>query len=160
VTAFGIRRAGDNQRDVALVAELFDAYRQFYECASDPSLARRFIQERLEKGESVVFLATSVEGEAERGLGFVQLYPSFSSVSAARIMVLNDLFVHPEARRAGVGRALMEQARRHAIGAGAVRLTLETAAPNRQAQRLYESLGYRCENDEVRFYTLELGDGE
>ena len=74
--------------------------------------------------------------------GFTQLYPSLSSVSMARIFVLNDLFVDPAQRRGGVGRALLETAHAFARGQGAVRVTLETAVDNTSAQALYESLGY------------------
>ncbi|MGH7775038.1 MAG: GNAT family N-acetyltransferase [Candidatus Binatia bacterium] len=150
-----IRRVVPSERDVDLVAPLFDAYRQFYGRSADPSLARRFIEERLQKGESVIFVATSDVRGAEHGLGFVQLYPSFSSVAARRIWVLNDLFVDPQARRTGLGRALMERAREHAVATGAKRLALETARTNLIAQSLYESLGYKS-NDLFKHYTLEL----
>jgi GNAT superfamily N-acetyltransferase len=150
---FIVRRAGAGERDVALVAPLFDTYRQFYDEPADPKLAAAFIRDRLQANESVIFLAES-SGEA---LGFVQLYPSFSSVSVFRIWVLNDLFVTPAARGRGVGRALMEAARQHAIQTGAKRLTLETTAENRTAWSLYEDLGYVRHADSTRFYTLELG---
>jgi len=71
--------------------------------------------------------------------------------------VLNDLFVAPDAREQGVGRALMEAARQHAVQTGAKRLTLETMTENRAAWSLYEELGYVRSGDAVRFYTLELG---
>ena len=150
---FIVRRADAGERDVGLVAPLFDTYRQFYDMPADPKLAAAFIRDRLQANESVIFLAES-SGEA---LGFVQLYPSFSSVSVFRIWVLNDLFVTPAARGRGVGRALMEAAREHAIQTGAKRLTLETQTENRTAWSLYEDLGYVRHADSTRFYTLELG---
>ena len=79
---------------------------------------------------------------AAQGLGLVQLYPSFSSVRLRRLWILNDLYVVPEARKEGVGRALMERARRLAVETNAVALQLETAKTNASARRLYESLGY------------------
>ena len=69
--------------------------------------------------------------------------------------MLNDLFAAPEARGKGVGRALMDRARRHADETGACRLTLETAQDNQAAKSLYVSLGYV--RDDVEHYTLELG---
>jgi hypothetical protein len=86
--------------DLDLLTPLFDAYRQFYRKPSDPGLARRFLLERFEHNQSVVFLATRQDGSA---VGFTQLFPSFSSASAAGIVILNDLFVRPEARRNRVG---------------------------------------------------------
>ena len=154
---FIVRRADSDKRDIDLVAPLFDSYRQFYDEPADAELAAAFIRDRLQAKESVILLAET-DGEGTReALGFVQLYPSFSSVAACRIWVLNDLFVAPKARGRGVGRALMEAAREHAIRTGAKRLTLETTTENRAAWSLYEDLGYVRQKDSARFYTLELG---
>jgi GNAT superfamily N-acetyltransferase len=148
--ADGIRQAGP--ADVDLVAPLFDAYRQFYEQPSDAALARAFIAARLERNESVIFLAE----RAGRPLGFVQLYPLFSSTAARprRLWLLNDLYVAPEARGTGMGRALMARARRLAEETDAVGLELATARGNLVAQRLYQSLGYRLDDGFLRY---ELG---
>ncbi|TMQ59376.1 MAG: GNAT family N-acetyltransferase [Candidatus Eisenbacteria bacterium] len=154
---FTVRRAGTREGDVGRIAPLFDSYRQFYSKAADAHLAGAFIRDRLRANESVIFLAEAGEESSRDAVGFVQLYPSFSSVAACRIWVLNDLFVIPTARRYGVGRALMEAARQHAVQTGARRLTLETTTENRAACLLYEDLGYVRQKDSVRFYTLELG---
>src|SRR5215469_7546293 len=82
--------------DLPALATLFDAYRVFYRQPSDPGKARDFLGERLERGESVIFLAHDGGGAA---LGFTQLYPCFSSVAARRLWVLNDLYVERWARR-------------------------------------------------------------
>ena len=147
-----IRRATAADADVALVAPLFDAYRQFYGQPSDAALARRFVHARLAADESTVFVALAPDG---RALGFVQLYPSFSSVSAARIWVLNDLFVASDARGLGVGHALLDAARAHAESTGARRVVLSTALTNVGAQRLYERVGY-VRDDAFLHYALEL----
>ena len=139
--------------DLDALATLFDGYRVFYKQSSSPALARAFIEERLQRDESVIFIARD-DGTRE-AFGFTQLYPMFSSVSARRIWVLNDLFVIPAARKRGVARALMDCARDFAMEAGALRLILETAEDNHAAQALYESLGYVRESDE-RHYSLEL----
>ncbi len=125
--------------DAALIAPLFDAYRQFYEQAADADAALAFITARLQRGESVILLARDAQG---RALGFCQLYPSFCSVLAAPIYVLYDLFVAPAARRTGVGRALLLAAEAHARATGHARMDLTTARDNHQAQALYESLGW------------------
>lgn len=82
-----------NRSDIERLTPLFDAYRQFYDRPSDLALCRDFLRRRLERGESVVFLAE----EDGAILGFVQLYPLFSSTSArpGRLWLLNDLFVVP-----------------------------------------------------------------
>jgi GNAT superfamily N-acetyltransferase len=132
--------------DTAQVAPLFDGYRQFYRQAPDLALAHQFIHDRMALRESVIFLAQNTAGEA---LGFTQLYPSFSSASAGRLWILNDLYVQPTARGRGVAHALMEASRQHAIATGAKGLELSTAHDN-PAQKLYESLGYQ--RDHVYYY--------
>ena len=131
---------------------LFDDYREFYEANSDHSAARAFLTERTERDESVIFVAYARPREA---VGFTQLYPSFSSVSLKRLWILNDLFVRSDARRGGVARALLERARQHAVETGAKGLILNTAVTNKPAQTLYESCGWKRE-DEFLQYNLFL----
>ena len=138
--------------DLDDLAVLFDGYRVFYERASNPAVARDFLRERLALRESVIFLARDANGAA---LGFTQLYPCFSSVSARRLWILNDLYVAEAARGRGVARALMDRAKRHALQTGALRLVLQTAHDNARAQALYESLGY-VRSDGMYEYSLEL----
>ena len=126
-----------------LVAPLFDQYRQFYKQTPDLAGARRFLRERLEKNESVIFLAL----ERGKGLGFTQLYPTFSSTTLRRMWILNDLFTCPDRRKTGVGTALMERARQFGIEQGAVELMLETAKDNFPGQRLYEKLGWKRDTE-------------
>lgn len=126
--------------DLDSLTPLFDAYRVFYGRQSDLALAHAFLRERLERSESVVFLAFD---SAEVPVGFTQLYPSFSSVSASRIFVLNDLYVTPQARRRGVAGALLSASETHARQAGAIRLSLSTALDNDAAKALYTSRGWK-----------------
>jgi len=131
---------------------LFDAYRQFYRKPGDLDLARRFLLERFQHNESIIFLAVEPDGSA---VGFTQLFPSFSSVSAARILILNDLFVQPEARRKRVGSLLLAAAARFGRSIGAVRLTLSTEITNESAQALYEREGW-ARQTEFCAYDLAL----
>ena len=133
--------------DVERIAPLFDAYRRFYKQKPAPSAARAFIADRLKRDESVVFLAL----DGDQAVGFVQLYPCFSSTAMKRMWILNDLFVAPDARRGGAARALMERARQWAVETKADSLWLETAVDNHPAQRLYESLGWKRDNDYYRY---------
>ncbi|HEY6853742.1 MAG TPA: GNAT family N-acetyltransferase [Gemmatimonadales bacterium] len=146
-----IRRARATAADLDRLAPLFEAYRDFYHKPRARGPARRYLAERLRRGESVVFLAEL----GRTSVGFVQLYPGFSSLSLGRAWVLNDLYVAPEARRHGAARLLMEAARRHGIRTGAVRIELATAKTNRAARALYDSLGYECD-DEFDYLSLRL----
>lgn len=133
--------------DVGDVAPLFALYREFYGKSYDEVAAAAFLDARLTRGESVVLVAV----DDTRPVGFTQLYPSFSSVSAAPAWTLNDLYVVEAARGGGAGTALMAHAEALARQAGAVYLSLETARSNHAAQRLYERQGYRVEDGYVHY---------
>ena len=135
--------------DVKLVAPLFDAYRIFYKQPSDEKAAAVFLQERLTNNESVVFIAFT-SGIVS---GFCQLYPIFSSVGLQRTWLLNDLYVHENARGQGVAAALLQQAKEFGIVTNARWLLLETAADNFTAQSVYEKNGWKRVED----YFYELG---
>ena len=125
--------------DLDAIASLFDQYRQFYLQAPDLPLATRFMRARMLNKESVILLASD---EAHGVVGFCQLYPSFCSVEAKPIYTLYDLFVMPDARRSGAGKALLQAAERHAAENGKARMDLTTARTNLAAQSAYESLGW------------------
>jgi GNAT superfamily N-acetyltransferase len=131
-----VRRASLADLDEA--ARLFEAYQAFYHRVHPQGAARAFLAQRLEHGDSVVFLAW----QDGRAVGFAQLYPSFASLSLAPSWILNDLFVDPAARQGGVARALMEAVRQLAKANGAAEVFLQTAHDNAPARALYESLGY------------------
>jgi GNAT superfamily N-acetyltransferase len=125
--------------DLDVVVPLFDAYRRFYRAAADLEGARRFLLDRFSHNQSVIFLAF----DGDIPIGFTQIYPSFSSVSMARIFILNDLFVSPEARSRGAGAALLNAATEFGRRAGAVRLVLSTELTNTTAQAVYEHNGWK-----------------
>ena len=137
--------------DLESIATLLDAYRQFYGRSSDITAARAFLLERLNQGESVIFVAFL----GTDPVGFTQLYPSFSSVSLARIFILNDLFVSPNFRKKGVAKKLMHAAAEFAKSMGAVRLSLSTSVSNQTAQALYESMDWQ-KDDQFYYYHLTL----
>ena len=144
-----IVRAGRNELDD--LVPLFDGYRQFYGQRSDLPAARGFLRDRIERDESVIYLAYANGGEAT---GFTQLYPSFSSVSLKPLWILNDLFVRSDVRRGGVGRALLERARRHALETGAKGLVLNTGVTNQAAQTLYESCGWLRDEEFFQYHLV------
>lgn len=135
--------------DLDDLVPLFDGYRQFYGQRSDLAAARAFLRDRLERDESVIYVAYADPREAA---GFTQLYPSFSSVSLKPLWILNDLFVRSDIRRGGVGRVLLERARRHAVETGAKGLVLNTAVTNKAAQTLYESCGWQRDDEFFQYH--------
>lgn len=136
--------------DLADLTRLFAGYLRFYEVPRDESDIAAFLGQRLQRGDSQLFIARDEQGVAQ---GFVQLYPLQSSLALEPAWLLSDLYVDETARRGGVGEALMNAARAHAEATGACGLQLETAKTNLAGQRLYERLGYV--RDE-QFYTYWL----
>lgn len=137
--------------DLPALSLLFAAYRAFYEQPFSLPVARAFLLERLQQGQSRLLLATT--GPVVHG--FCQIYPSFCSVLAAPIGVLYDLYVLPESRRHGAGRALLLAAEDVAAEAGWQRLDLTTAHTNHGAQALYEGLGWQLDTV-FRAYTKPI----
>jgi GNAT superfamily N-acetyltransferase len=118
---------------------LIAAYQRFYEVDEIDSDRNRFFFRR--------FLAPSEDGEllaARDGggliLGYACLYWHFSSLAAVETVLMNDLFVAPEARGRGIGRTLIEASRDVARARGAGWLEWATAPDNHAAQRLYDSM--------------------
>jgi len=120
------------------LAVLFDKYRLFYKQNSNIDGARNFLEMRFRNNESVVFLGV----EANQTVGFAQLYRSFTSVGMRDVWILNDLFVEGAKRRTGIAERLVIEAVHFARETGAVRVVLETATDNFQAQKLYDKLGF------------------
>lgn len=144
-------KVGINELD--LVSGLFDKYRVFYKQPSNVLEGKKYLEKRIENKQSVIFLA--VDSQTKTALGFVQLYPSFSSVALKKIWILNDLYVDQPARQRGVAKRLMQKAKEHALETGAARLTLQTGIENNHAQHLYEKIGYK-RDDENYYYDLTL----
>lgn len=137
--------------DIDALTPLFDSYRRFYGCESNPDGARAFLTARCNQGESTLFIAE----QQDAGIGFAQLYPSFSSARLARTFILNDLFVHDNYRRMGVGKKLITAAVDFARSRGAARVTLSTGINNLPAQTLYQSCGWKCD-DEFLVYHYQI----
>jgi ribosomal protein S18 acetylase RimI-like enzyme len=132
---------------VAEVCELFAGYLEFYEIEAERERIRDFLVARAMRRESIIFLAET----GGRAVGFLQVYPTFSSLALAPVWILNDLFVLPQARRAGVGRALVRSCLREARSAGVASVELQTARTNESAQSLYRAEGFEPDETFVCF---------
>ena len=141
-----------NESHIDGIGALFDLYRQFYNCEADPQLSTRYIADRIKNSESTIFVAL----KDEKPVGFVQLYPSFCSIDATRILILHDLYVETDARNSGVGTALMNQAADFARAEGAGRIDLMTEKTNHPGQHLYEKLGYSKSFGNYFSYSLHV----
>jgi ribosomal protein S18 acetylase RimI-like enzyme len=123
-----------------MLGELLDQYRVFYGQPSDRPAAEHFLFERLINHESLIYLA--LDQSKEQAAGFIQLYPTFSSVSLMPEWLLSDLYVHPAYRRQGIATALLGEAMQMVKQREDKGLRLEMLPENIPAQKLYESLGF------------------
>jgi ribosomal protein S18 acetylase RimI-like enzyme len=119
---------------------LVRAYCDFYEVApSDAALIELF--EALYEDPAREGVQLIARGPREEPLGFATLYWTWSTTHAARLAVMNDLFVVPEARGSGLAEQLIDACREQSRARGATTLSWQTAPDNRRAQRLYERIG-------------------
>src|ERR1700743_1593534 len=118
---------------------LIAAYQRVYEF-DDTAAARNrsFFGRFLAPSEDGELLAA--RDESGRILGYACLYWHFSSLAAGETGLLHSLFLPPEPRGRGVGRALIEASRDVARRRGAAWLEWATAPDNHTAQRLYDSM--------------------
>ena len=138
-----------------LLTPMFIKYREFYGELPLPDSSRKFLENRLKRKESVIYMALA--DEEDRLLGYCQLYPSFSSLSLKRVWILNDIYVAEDARRQLGADRLLQTAKKMAKDTTAIRLRVATSQNNLAAQKTYESIGFR-EDTVFKNYTLELGD--
>ena len=138
--------------DLDALVPMFEGYRTFYGAPANAAAAREFLLDRFRFSQSTVFLA---EDSLHTAVGFAQLYPFFTSVGLAQVLVLNDLFVAESYRGAGVATHLLESIFVYAQRCGAVKLRLSTAVTNQQAQRVYERCNWQ-RNEEFHTYELSL----
>ncbi len=145
-----IRRA--IKEDIEALAVLFDLYRVYYHQPSDIAAGTKFLLQRMEKEESVIFVAE----QDKKLVGFTQLYPIFTSVGLQRTWLLNDLYVHASVRKQGVAAQLLDAARAHGKATGSKWLMLQTQMDNFSARSVYEKNGWKKMSD--YFYELPLTD--
>lgn len=144
-----IRKA--TQSDLTQLSKLFDAYRVFYQKESDVIAAEQFLKDRLQNNESVIFVAE----ENNSLLGFVQLYPIFSSTRMKRLWLLNDLYVDEKGRGRGIYVQLIDACKQHCIETNACGLILETAKTNTIGNQLYPRAGFSLDN-EHHYYSWDV----
>jgi GNAT superfamily N-acetyltransferase len=130
---------------------LIRAYCTFYEVEPDDQGLREMFETLITDPEQgVVFIARN-DGSA---VGFATLDWKWSSLKAARIGYLEDLFVDPAARGRGIADALIEACARRCRERGLPALEWLTAPDNHRAQKVYNRTG--ADSDTYVEYDLEL----
>jgi GNAT superfamily N-acetyltransferase len=134
--------------DIDAVSTLLDEFRQFQGKEPNLSACRDFLKDRMNHGDSVVFLASL----GPRPVGIAKLYPSYSTTALARVFILNDLYVNSAGRRAGTASALLSAVEAYAWSFGACRVSLNVAQVNSTAQKLYLARGWSQDQEFFMFH--------
>ncbi len=130
------------EADLAELLPLMRGYCDFYEV--DPrdddllAMSRALIADPQHEGLQLI--ARDPSGGA---VAFATIFWTWSTSEAARIGVMNDLFVSPGARGDGIATALIAACLKRCRERGARSLSWQTARDNYRAQRVYERTGAR-----------------
>ena len=142
------RATKEHYKDVGV---LFDLYRQFYKYKTNIKASTKYIKDRINQNESFIFICFYKKEPA----GFVQLYETFDSLNINKKLILYDLYVDKKYRKNGIGRKLMDKAKKLAKFKKIQNIELSTAKNNKKAQSLYESLDYKRDKEYYNYF-LEL----
>jgi GNAT superfamily N-acetyltransferase len=131
--------------DVPLIAELIRGLARYEKLEHEVVMTEEKLTETLFGGRRYAeTLIAEVDGEAA---GFALFFHNYSTFLAQPGIYLEDLYVVPERRGHGVGRALLERLAQAAVNRGCGRLEWAVLDWNRDAIRFYESLGAKPNSD-------------
>ena len=133
--------------DIIELTKLFNSYRMFYGKKSDLKAAEEFLMCRIEKKDSKIFVCVI----NDIIVGFVQLYPLFSSTRVSKYWLLNDLFIDERQRGKGYSKLLIKEAKKLVLQSKACGMMLETEKSNKIGNKLYTSTGFK-KNELCNFY--------
>jgi GNAT superfamily N-acetyltransferase len=136
-----VRLAGPD--DAAVIGRLLHAFnREFDEPAPAPAALAERMRQLIASGDTLVLLA----GDGPDGVAVLRLRAAIWSTGLE--CYLAELYVTPDRRGHGLGRALMEEAIREARDRGADTMDIGVDEPDLAARRLYESLGFTNQGDD------------
>ena len=140
------------ETDVGRLLPLMADYQRFYRVDPvDDAANRKFFSRFARNPQSGI---QHLAWKADQAVGFSTLYFSYCSIEAAPVATLYDLYVLPERRGTGIGRALIEHAAWVARQRGMRQMVWFTAPDNQVARRLYDRTG--AARSEWVQYTMEL----
>ncbi|TMC38872.1 MAG: GNAT family N-acetyltransferase, partial [Chloroflexi bacterium] len=129
------------REDRPQLVELIKGYFAFYQTPFPAGAKVEVLLDLLQRDPGLgVQLVAEASGRLQ---GFASLYACLDTLVADRILVMNDLFVDPSFRNAGVGAALFEASLAYTTAHGYARLDWVTASDNHDAQRFYDRQGGR-----------------
>jgi GNAT superfamily N-acetyltransferase len=130
------------------ILPLIKSYQEFYNVVPTSLAHNKYFFSQFNEESSVG--CQFLYRKEDKIVGFATVYFTFNSNLAAKVAVLNDLYVTPESRGQQVARQLIEYCREFARVHGAIRLQWVTAPDNLAAQKLYDSLDVK--KSEWAFY--------
>jgi RimJ/RimL family protein N-acetyltransferase len=126
--------------DLEDLLPLMRAYCDFYETSpSDDALlalSRSLLEDPQREGLQLI-----ARDSAGTAVGFTTIFWTWSTTRAARIAVMNDLFVSPASRGTGLAERLIAACMEQCADHGAQRLEWQTAPDNLRAQTVYDRIG-------------------
>lgn len=138
-------------QDLPSIVPIFDSYREYFNQQKDPVLVERFLFEKFEHRESVIFIAQ----KQDEVIGFAQLYPLFSSLTLQRVWLLNDFFITEEFRGSGVGTQLFATVKEFTLLTKSKGIELSVEHTNKKAWTFWEKQGFK-QDEEFRYYFYKL----
>jgi GNAT superfamily N-acetyltransferase len=126
--------------DIPALMPLFRGYFDFYESDPDDADVEVLLREVIAAPEDEAYLLVATDDDGKL-VGFANNDWKWSSLRGKKIVLMDDLFVHPDARGGGYADALIKAvadvARRH----GAPNVLWYTAQDNVRAQTVYNRVG-------------------
>lgn len=143
MSAFTIRAAAPT--DGPLIVELIRGLAEFEKLPGpDDAEAARLLEHAFGSRPRFDVLVAEVDGRVR---GYALFFETYSTFRAAPTLFLEDLFVHPDVRKRGIGRGLMLELARVAVARGCARFEWAVLDWNENAQAFYRSLGARMLDD-------------
>jgi GNAT superfamily N-acetyltransferase len=152
-----VRIESVSERDVPLLLRLIKALAEYEELSGDVVATEDLLREALFGAKPGVEAALAYVGAD--AIGFAVWFSNFSTFVGRRGLYLEDIFVLPEWRGRGIGRALIGHLARLAVDRGCGRMEWAVLDWNDPAIRFYRNLGaqamdgwtvYRVSGDALR----------
>jgi len=140
-----------NIHDLPKLIHIFDSYREHFKQQKNPALIKKFLFDKFEHRESVIFIAE----DQDDVVGIAQLYPIFSSLSLERVWLLNDFYITESYRNSGVGKRLLVAVKEFARLTMSKGIELSVEHTNTFAWEFYEKQGFVMDK-EFRYYFCKL----
>ena len=151
--AVGLRIETVTEQQFEALLPMIADYQRFYgRRGIDEGRNREFFRRFITPSDDGMLIAAWRDGEP---VGYACLYWHFTSLGAAEVVLMNDLFVAESARRNGIGRALIDASVDVARARGAAHLEWATRPDNEAGRRLYDATG--AEPSTWIAYELDIG---